>query len=577
MGRPLISFQMLAYNEEKYIRQAIESVLNQSEPNIELLLVDNASTDNTGKICREYLEKDSRIRFQYNEKNSNLCPEYKPDWLVPSGEYYGTVDADDFLDPDYAKILYCAAKKFDADIAVAGAEIFGYDDPSICVKRIPPAVSTRNVPELSEQFEELYNNLRTSWGKIMKTDFCFQNGTMAFDKPSWFKNAGDTLSSLRFLSKASSFVSIDKPLYHYRYHEGSYYSSSLDFDRIRECNMIFDETRSLFEKWNVMDTKMEGVLCRIHFASMSDFIGIAERAENLSLENRISFLEDIVTDDYFCKYALISKENRDFTFAKIDCAIDKILKNKTRQEATAALKYFTARIHFALKDKQSGGRPAWYIPLMLSSICDSRNKGFWGIDKLIESISAAPVGLQAALLLDTDDLKCLLKFPRVFRHIVNQDFEDAKTEILKNSELPKKLFDFVTEIQNIIPIQKTDLSEKKEHLSESVKNGVFESAVGDLLELMSSRPLDRECLYFSMYLCWQTGNKGLALQTLYACSAFWDDDPDIMALCGDLKTAEGCTEESEQFYKKALEHSIDENFSTDLQRRISDLRLNINF
>jgi len=68
MKRPLVTFFTLAYNAEDYIAQTIESVLNQSEPNIEYIISNNGSTDKTGEICKTYANKDKRIKLMMENR-----------------------------------------------------------------------------------------------------------------------------------------------------------------------------------------------------------------------------------------------------------------------------------------------------------------------------------------------------------------------------------------------------------------------------------------------------------------------------------------------------------------------------
>lgn len=92
---PKVSIGMPVYNGERYIRQALDSVLNQTFADFELIICDNASTDATREICLEYAEKDSRIRYHRNEKNIGAGPNFNLAVTFARGEYFKWAAHDD--------------------------------------------------------------------------------------------------------------------------------------------------------------------------------------------------------------------------------------------------------------------------------------------------------------------------------------------------------------------------------------------------------------------------------------------------------------------------------------------------
>ena len=110
MLQPLISVIVPCYNVEEYLPKCIESILNQTYRNLEILLVDDGSPDNCGRICDEYAAKDSRIRI-IHKKNGGLSDARNAALDVMTGEYVTFIDSDDYVSDDYVEYLYKIIKE----------------------------------------------------------------------------------------------------------------------------------------------------------------------------------------------------------------------------------------------------------------------------------------------------------------------------------------------------------------------------------------------------------------------------------------------------------------------------------
>jgi glycosyltransferase involved in cell wall biosynthesis len=100
-GRPLVSIGMPVYNGERFLRQALESILVQDYENFELIISDNASTDRTGNICQMYAERDTRIRYVRNETNLGASPNHKRVFEMARGDYFKWAAHDDECLPTF--------------------------------------------------------------------------------------------------------------------------------------------------------------------------------------------------------------------------------------------------------------------------------------------------------------------------------------------------------------------------------------------------------------------------------------------------------------------------------------------
>ena len=109
--RDSISIIVPVYNVEKYLEKCIDSILNQSYQNLEIILIDDGSTDNSGSICDEYKKKDKRVQV-IHQKNQGQSSARNAGLNIAKGSYIGFVDSDDYVEPDYLEQLLNNFKKY---------------------------------------------------------------------------------------------------------------------------------------------------------------------------------------------------------------------------------------------------------------------------------------------------------------------------------------------------------------------------------------------------------------------------------------------------------------------------------
>lgn len=119
MGSDLISVIVPVYNAQLYLERCLESILKQSYKNLEILLVDDGSTDMSGKICDQYADLDKRVKVIHKD-NQGLVSARKAGINAASGKYIGFVDSDDYIEPDFYWHLYEILVKTGADFVNTG-------------------------------------------------------------------------------------------------------------------------------------------------------------------------------------------------------------------------------------------------------------------------------------------------------------------------------------------------------------------------------------------------------------------------------------------------------------------------
>lgn len=124
-----ISVIVPVYNVEALLPRCIESIVAQTKQNMEIILVDDGATDESGRICDEYAKKDERI-VVIHKPNGGLTSAWKAGAAVAKGEYLGFIDSDDWIDADMYERMWESAKKYDSDMVVCGL-VFDYEDSNL--------------------------------------------------------------------------------------------------------------------------------------------------------------------------------------------------------------------------------------------------------------------------------------------------------------------------------------------------------------------------------------------------------------------------------------------------------------
>lgn len=146
MKKEKISVIISVYNSEKYIEKALNSIVSQNYKNLEIIIVDDASIDNTLNLLEQYKKKDKRIKLLKNKVNKGLAFSRNRALLEVTGKYIGFVDSDDYIPQNYYEVLYNSIIKENSDIALCDFNIIYENKGNINV--LSPAC-TGNVTKLN--------------------------------------------------------------------------------------------------------------------------------------------------------------------------------------------------------------------------------------------------------------------------------------------------------------------------------------------------------------------------------------------------------------------------------------------
>lgn len=205
---PLISVIIPCYNAERTLEKCLTSVIQQFYNNLEIILIDDGSTDNTSKIYEDFQRRDDRIKI-FKQENSGVSKARNNGVKAAKGEYICFVDSDDWVEPDYCSELYRLLTDENADISIIEAS---YEDENGNVVFDKPTSEEKVLDGKKALSLLLEDNIIQShpWGKLYKKSF-FKNVYF----PENLKCFEDYSTLYKVFDKAQKVVKSNDKLYHY--------------------------------------------------------------------------------------------------------------------------------------------------------------------------------------------------------------------------------------------------------------------------------------------------------------------------------------------------------------------------
>lgn len=254
----MISVIVPIYNEKEYLSCCIESILNQSFANMEILLIDDGSTDGSSRICDEYAKKDSRIRVVHKE-NGGVVSARKAGIRAAKGEYIAYVDGDDWIEPNMYERMYETLVAQDVDVVMCGI----YEDTGGYHKKRIHGILEGYYGK-TELLENVYPQMIVGdlffewrvfpgvWDKLFKRT-CVEEFQLAVDER--IVMGEDAACTYPCLLHANSIYVMSDCLYHYRQSVSSMVKKVQDYDKEKEqfgilyrsVNNQFTEYREIYD------------------------------------------------------------------------------------------------------------------------------------------------------------------------------------------------------------------------------------------------------------------------------------------------------------------------------------------
>lgn len=223
MNNPLVSIIIPIYNVEQYLPQCIDSVLQQTYTNLEVLLINDGSPDNSDTICREYAEKDSRIKY-YKRTNHGLSATRNFGIQESTGDYYFFLDSDDYIDHDCIDEMVHASA--DGSLAITNYQI-DFSDEGRIIPAPQPCRTYASVKAFLQDFN-LYFATKTNfvWGKLYKATTIRDNGLSFDDSVALVE---DILFNIQYYTLHQGGINLlNNTGYYYRQHGSTTLSKKFD-------------------------------------------------------------------------------------------------------------------------------------------------------------------------------------------------------------------------------------------------------------------------------------------------------------------------------------------------------------
>ena len=250
MPKASLSIIVPVYNTEKYLRRCMDSIMNQTLQDIEIIIVDDGSRENCAALCDEIAKTDSRIKVVH-KKNAGPGLARNSGIEIATGEYIGFVDSDDYIERTMYEALYNAAKKNNADLCLSGTCFVGgnmfsesgaetkkeyFEEETVFKKEDMKKLLLGIVGALPHEPDDSRYGVSV-WKNIFKTSVIREKGIRFLSEREILSE--DTLFMIDYIKAAESAVGVQGAYYCYCRNEDSI-SKSYKKDRFEKCIVFLD-------------------------------------------------------------------------------------------------------------------------------------------------------------------------------------------------------------------------------------------------------------------------------------------------------------------------------------------------
>lgn len=248
---PLISVIVPVYNTARYLEQCLSSLCSQTLRNIEILCVNDGSTDASEAIIKEFCARDPRVRL-VSQPNAGVCEARKNGIRNARGQFIGFVDSDDYVGSDFYECLYAAACREKADV-VATCAIFPFDDTGTVFPQKESAYIREKVLSTAEERGKLFLGTGVLWNKVYRKELCQSVAPLYSEKAN---AAEDNAFSIPCHILAQKIFLVTQPRYFYRQHEASICHQKITTASLQKSYEIYGGILETARRFNLKDSDL---------------------------------------------------------------------------------------------------------------------------------------------------------------------------------------------------------------------------------------------------------------------------------------------------------------------------------
>ena len=275
----LITVIVPIYNVELYLCKCVDSIINQTYKNIEIILVDDGSTDSCGEICDSYVEKDSRIKV-IHKQNGGLSDARNAGIEILTGKYVTFIDSDDWVEATYVEQLYKLIVENNADLSVCDfycidSENYIYNLPATDMK-----VFVWNREEAISMLLTVNKMSTSAWGKLYKSKF-FTENNIRFPKGKLFE---DIPVTYKIVLEADKIVFGNYALYNYFVRQQSISNTSFTPQRMHAIENLESVLPQVLQQFPQLDGLCSVALFCVNFET---YLTMNGERENKKYESKV--------------------------------------------------------------------------------------------------------------------------------------------------------------------------------------------------------------------------------------------------------------------------------------------------
>ena len=293
--KPLVSVTLSAYNVEEFIRESLDCIVNQTLEDIEIICIDDGSTDNTLSILNEYAQKDNRITVITKPKNEGLAVARNESLALAKGKYISFIDGDDLIDLDLFKKAYELAEKEKSDMVMWDYAIFYNNEDLVVNKNKPSALDKISI----EDKVSLLKRPAFTGIKLIRTDVA-KNLNINFPKGLTRQDIPIHWLLITQLNKISI---LPKKLYYYRQQPNA--TTYKTDRRVFDLATIMSITEDYLKKNNLFDLYKDTFL----ESQLNLLFGMYDKADKLIKSEALTIVKKKLDDDQW-QYILDNKSLR---------------------------------------------------------------------------------------------------------------------------------------------------------------------------------------------------------------------------------------------------------------------------